>query len=132
LRRLSGVDHGGFGERRGSVDRHGWMNSTAETAGTAEECEGDFFEHRRTLYCFAADAPKRPARRKLSSKRVGLVNRTGVLIHHVVKASLFFPVAFIFNERGGIMVNRWFVRSRVGPDAIDTREPDVKLIGLHQ
>jgi hypothetical protein len=108
------------------------MNSTAETAGAGEECKGDFSEHRRTLYCFAADAGKRPARRKLSSKRVGLVNKTGGLIHHVVKAPLFLPVAFIFDERDSVMVNRWFVRCRLEPDATATREPDVKLIGLHQ
>jgi hypothetical protein len=36
-----------------------------------------------------------------------LVNKTGISIHHVVKPALFFPVAFIFDERSALMVNRW-------------------------
>jgi hypothetical protein len=37
-----------------------------------------------------------------------LVNKTSVSIHHVVNRTLFFPVAFIFNERAGGMVNHQY------------------------
>src|SRR5262245_16291458 len=39
---------------------------------------------------------------------IGLVNGIGVLIHHDGRAGWFCPVAFIFGERTGLMVNRWF------------------------
>jgi hypothetical protein len=35
-----------------------------------------------------------------------LVNRTGVSIHHVVNAAVFFATAFIFDESASAMVNR--------------------------
>lgn len=41
-----------------------------------------------------------------SKNRIGLVNRTDVLIHHVVKPARICPVAFIFGERDVRMVNR--------------------------
>jgi hypothetical protein len=43
-----------------------------------------------------------------------LVNKTGVSIHHVVKPALFFPVAFIFDERAALMVNRWYCSAAGG------------------
>ncbi len=46
-----GVDHGGFG-RWSSLDRGGLMKSGAERRCAGEERKRDFFEHRRTLYCF--------------------------------------------------------------------------------
>jgi hypothetical protein len=60
-----------------------------------------------------------------------LVNKTGVLIHHVVKALWFFPVAFIFDERRGRMVNRWFAQGASRAERRGAREPGVKLIGLN-
>jgi hypothetical protein len=39
-----------------------------------------------------------------------LVNRNGFPIHHVANSARFYPVAFIFNERRGRMVNRWYAR----------------------
>jgi hypothetical protein len=38
---------------------------------------------------------------------IGLVNRNGVSIHHVVNSAPFCPVAFIFDEYLAGMVNRW-------------------------
>src|SRR6266481_9511817 len=38
---------------------------------------------------------------------IGLVNRSGVSIHHVVKRARICPVAFILRERAPLMVNRW-------------------------
>jgi hypothetical protein len=42
---------------------------------------------------------------------IGLVNRIGVSIHHVVKCARFSKVAFIFGERSERMVNRWYARA---------------------
>jgi chemotaxis protein CheZ len=42
-----------------------------------------------------------------NQKLIGLVNRNGVWIHHVANSAPFCPVAFIFDERGVAMVNRW-------------------------
>ena len=39
---------------------------------------------------------------------IGLVNGNGVWIHHTGVSLRFCRVAFIFNERAGAMVNRWF------------------------
>ena len=39
-----------------------------------------------------------------------LVNGIGVLIHHVGAGVRFCPTAFIFGERAGLMVNRFFSR----------------------
>ena len=63
----------------------------------------------------------------INSNRIGLVNKTDVSIHHAVKPVLFLTVAFIFDKRATLMVNR-----RVGRKAQCAREPGVKLIGLHQ
>ena len=38
---------------------------------------------------------------------LGLVNETGVSIHHVGNRPWFCPVAFIFDEDEARMVNRW-------------------------
>jgi hypothetical protein len=38
-----------------------------------------------------------------------LVNKNGFSIHHVANSAWFCPVAFIFGERRGRMVNRWCV-----------------------
>jgi hypothetical protein len=38
---------------------------------------------------------------------LGLVNETGVSIHHVGDRRRFCPVAFIFGEDEPRMVNRW-------------------------
>jgi hypothetical protein len=35
-----------------------------------------------------------------------LVNSNGLSIHHVANSARFYPVAFIFSERGLRMVNR--------------------------
>jgi len=37
-----------------------------------------------------------------------LVNGFAVSIHHDASDAPFFPVSFIFDERRGRMVNRWF------------------------
>jgi hypothetical protein len=42
--------------------------------------------------------------------RIGLVNESGVSIHHPGKRPLIFRLAFIFDERAGAMVNRWCAR----------------------
>jgi hypothetical protein len=39
--------------------------------------------------------------------RIGLVNGIDVSIHHADNSAWFCPVAFIFDERTGRMVNRW-------------------------
>jgi hypothetical protein len=49
-----------------------------------------------------------------NQNRVGLVNRNGISIHHVGVSARFYPLAFIFDERGARMVNRWCVRQRAG------------------
>ncbi|WP_426436811.1 hypothetical protein [Bradyrhizobium genosp. P] len=41
-----------------------------------------------------------------NENRIGLVNRSGVSIHHVVDHARFCPVAFILDERATGMVNR--------------------------
>jgi hypothetical protein len=46
---------------------------------------------------------------------IGLVNRNGVSIHHVVKRARIFRVAFILNERASLMVNRWFAAGHKAP-----------------
>src|SRR6476620_6932917 len=46
---------------------------------------------------------------------IGLVNRNGVSIHHVVKRARIFRVAFILNERASLMVNRWFAAGYKAP-----------------
>jgi hypothetical protein len=46
-----------------------------------------------------------------------LVNETGISIHHVVNATRFFPVAFIFDEWPCSMVNRWFALARPNREA---------------
>jgi hypothetical protein len=61
-----------------------------------------------------------------------LVNKTGVSIHHVVKPMLLFPVAFIFDERAALMVNRWYRSTARGLCARPAREPEIKLIGLNK
>jgi hypothetical protein len=45
---------------------------------------------------------------------IGLVNENEVSIHHVVNRTRIYPVAFIFDERARLMVNRWFA---TGPHA---------------
>jgi hypothetical protein len=61
-----------------------------------------------------------------------LVNKTGISIHHTAKPARLFPAAFIFDERAALMVNRWCARLRRQFHPMRAREPDVKLIGLHQ
>jgi hypothetical protein len=51
--------------------------------------------------------------------RIGLVNRSGVSIHHVVNRALNCPVAFIFSERA----QRSPMKANMFP-----REPDVKSL----
>ncbi|MGL9623435.1 hypothetical protein QRQ56_36330 [Bradyrhizobium sp. U531] len=41
-----------------------------------------------------------------------LVNGSGVWIHHVVKRAAIWRSAFIFDERGAAMVNRFFASRR--------------------
>ncbi|WP_334446758.1 hypothetical protein [Bradyrhizobium sp. AZCC 1610] len=38
---------------------------------------------------------------------IGLVNRSGVSIHHFGNGARICPVAFILRERAPLMVNRW-------------------------
>jgi hypothetical protein len=42
---------------------------------------------------------------------IGLVNESGVSIHHVVCGARICPAAFILHERAAPMVNRWCVAS---------------------
>jgi hypothetical protein len=39
---------------------------------------------------------------------IGLVNRSGVSIHHPGNRARICPVAFILHERRPLMVNRWY------------------------
>jgi hypothetical protein len=61
-----------------------------------------------------------------------LVNRTAVSIHHIVKPAPFLATAFIFNEDGARMVNHWCAPCPPQFCPNHAREPDVKLIALHQ
>jgi hypothetical protein len=58
---------------------------------------------------------------------IGLVNRSGVLIHHVGRLRSFSPVAFIFGERGLRMVNRWFARGGSAAGLLRNVVPSVNL-----
>jgi hypothetical protein len=42
-----------------------------------------------------------------------LVNETAVSIHHAAFARRICRVAFIFDKRAGLMVNRWFALMRI-------------------
>jgi chemotaxis protein CheZ len=57
---------------------------------------------------------------------IGLVNRNGVSIHHVVKRARIFRTAFILNECRALMVNRWCAGPLVVGSGVFPREPDVK------
>src|SRR5438105_1257685 len=64
LRSLAGVDHGGFGQRRG-VDCAGPVNSRAKGSkegSAAKQRQRHCFEHRRTLYCFVLNCSCRKRR----------------------------------------------------------------------
>jgi hypothetical protein len=70
------------------------------------------FLHRRTLYCFvnrigAANNAAAPWHTINENQNlIGLVNRSGVSIHHFAKCALNSPTAFILHERRPHMVNR--------------------------
>jgi hypothetical protein len=66
------------------------------------------------------------ARHQLNQNRIGLVNRTGVSIHHVANSARFCPVAFIFGERRARMVNRLCAASSARIIKNFPREPHVK------
>jgi hypothetical protein len=57
-----------------------------------------------------------------------LVNRNGIRIHHVVKRAAIWRSAFIFDERGAAMVNRFFARRRAQPHNSSCRELRVKSL----
>jgi chemotaxis protein CheZ len=57
---------------------------------------------------------------------IGLVNRNGVSIHHIVKRARIFRTAFILNECRAPMVNRWCAGPVVVGSDVFPREPDVK------
>jgi hypothetical protein len=61
------------------------------------------------VLCTVSSRHRRLALDELISKRVGLVNKPGVSIHHIIKPALLLALAFIFDERAAPMVNRWFV-----------------------
>jgi hypothetical protein len=49
--------------------------------------------------------------------RIGLVNETGVSIHHFGNQQRIFRLAFIFDERATVVVNRWCARRRLSRNA---------------
>jgi hypothetical protein len=55
-----------------------------------------------------------------------LVNKNGLSIHHAANSARFWPVAFIFGERRGRMVNRWCAAIAARFSSGSGREPDVK------
>jgi hypothetical protein len=57
---------------------------------------------------------------------IGLVNRNGVSIHHVVNCDRISRLAFILGERGSRMVNRWCAAANFSPKRNVPREPHVK------
>jgi hypothetical protein len=60
-----------------------------------------------TCFVVGSAEPRRCTWSIKDQNRIGLVNASGVLIHHVVNGALIYPVAFIFDERASGMVNRW-------------------------
>jgi hypothetical protein len=46
---------------------------------------------------------------------IGLVNGSGVSIHHFGDCARICPVAFILRERASLMVNRWCAGERKPP-----------------
>ena len=57
-RTLIGINDGRFGREDGlRLSRNGLLHSEAKKRRDREEREGQVFEHRRTLYCFAVARP---------------------------------------------------------------------------
>jgi hypothetical protein len=57
-----------------------------------------------------------------------LVNGNGVSIHHVVNSARFHPVAFIFDEWRGRMVNRWCATANQTPHNVAGVNPMLNRI----